>query len=247
MILRPDGSLYSWGRKPALTLIQENVVVSSQASISAIFSHGLAVRADGTVAAWGDNNTGACNVPADLTNALAVAGGNGCSFAVRSDGTVTAWGNVWNGRGFVPVNVPPDLTNVIAISVGSSQALVLKSDGTVFAWSPAWDGVSPLTNSAPAGLTNVIAISAGGTHCLALIGDAPPQMQAAVTALQHSGSAVTLQLPTQSGRIYRLEYDSSLTGTNWSPSGIVPGNGSLQNLTDTSATNASRFYRVRRW
>lgn len=96
-------------------------------------------------------------------------------------------------------------------------------------------------------MTNVIAISAGTTHCLALIGDGPPQSQAAVTNLQYSQTGLSLQLPTQSGRVYRLEYATSMNGTNWAPTLILPGSGSLQTFTDSNSTNTSRFYRVRRW
>ena len=35
----------------------------------------MALRDDGTVAAWGYNGYGQTNVPADLTNAVAIAGG----------------------------------------------------------------------------------------------------------------------------------------------------------------------------
>ena len=93
----------------------------------------------------------------------------------------------------------------------------------------------------------MIAISAGTTQYLALIGDAPPLMQASVRNLQHTDSGLSLQLPTQSGRVYRLEYDSSLSGTNWSANAIVPGSGGLQTFTDSGVTNTVRFYRVRRW
>ena len=35
---------------------------------------------------------GQTNVPANLTNVVAIAGGFGYSMALRADGTVTAWG-----------------------------------------------------------------------------------------------------------------------------------------------------------
>ncbi len=56
-------------------------------------TYNLALRANGTVAAWGDNTYGQTNVPAGLTNVVAIGGGYYNPLAVRSNGTVVAWGN----------------------------------------------------------------------------------------------------------------------------------------------------------
>lgn len=197
----------------------------------------------GRVVAWGNNSAGQTDVPPNLTNVMAIVAGSRHSLALKTDGTIVGWGSPSMELSVAPAG----LSNVIAVAAGGSNTMALKADGTVFCWTPGWDGVSGLTNAAPDGLTNVIAISAGVSHCLVLVGDAPPQLQAAVTNLQHTGADLSLQLPTQSGRVYRLEYDTSAGGTNWAASAIVPGSGSLQTLTDSSATNTSRFYRVRRW
>ena len=50
------------------------------------------VRAADTVVAWGANTSGESNVPAGLTNAIAVAGGAAHSLALKADGTLIAWG-----------------------------------------------------------------------------------------------------------------------------------------------------------
>src|SRR4051812_21495190 len=68
----------------------------------ALFS-GRAFGQVGTVVAWGGNQRGQTNVPAGLTNAIAVAGGTFHSIALRSDGTVVAWGSA-----FAQTNVAPD-------------------------------------------------------------------------------------------------------------------------------------------
>lgn len=232
-MLRQDGTLLSWGRTPALTVAQTNVVGGSQFARYTFggFTHNLALAGDGHVLAWGDNSLGQCNVPADLTNSIAVAAGGGFSLAVRADGTVVSWGN--------STTVPADATNVVGLSVGGSHRMALRADGTVVTWGS--------ITTVPAGLTNVIAIAAGVSHCLALVGDRPPVLQAAATGFQYSGTQLNLTLPTQSGRVYGLELSSSLTGTNWTSVSLAPGNGTSQTLTDPAATNASAFYRVRQW
>ncbi|ASN82586.1 RCC1 domain-containing protein [Deinococcus ficus] len=66
-------------------------------------SHSLALRADGTVRAWGNNGSGQLGdgtsnqrlVPVQvsgLTNVVGVAGGGGYSLALMADGTVRGWG-----------------------------------------------------------------------------------------------------------------------------------------------------------
>jgi uncharacterized repeat protein (TIGR02543 family)/uncharacterized repeat protein (TIGR01451 family) len=126
-------------------------------------SHSLALESGGTVAAWGDNSSGQCNVPAGLSGVKAVAGGGSHSLALRGDGTVAAWGS--NGLG--QSSLPAGLSGVTAIAGGGWHSLALKGDGTVAAWGSNNYGLSNI----PAGLSGVTAISAGLNHSLALKSD----------------------------------------------------------------------------
>lgn len=127
-------------------------------AVSAGYQHALALRADGTVWAWGDNSAGQLGdggtdersepVQAQgpdgdgvLREIIAIAAGSRHNLALRRDGTVWAWGS--NGSGqlgdgtreerHVPVQVP-DLSGVTAISAGTASSLALFGDGTVRAW-----------------------------------------------------------------------------------------------------------------
>ncbi|MBA4150817.1 MAG: tail fiber domain-containing protein [Verrucomicrobia bacterium] len=148
---------------------------SDVAAIAAGGWHSLALRSDGTVAAWGagitDTETfqdyGQAIVPAGLNTVEAIAAGLYHSLALRSDGTVAAWGlNVYD-----ILNVPAGLNNVVSIAGGGFHSLALKNDGTVTGWGLGMNAGNPPGYGqamAPEGLSNVVAIAAGMFHSLAL-------------------------------------------------------------------------------
>jgi alpha-tubulin suppressor-like RCC1 family protein len=86
--------------------------------------HSLALKADGTVVAWGDNSQDQCNVPPGLTNVVAVVGGGGHSVALGADGKVTAWGADWNGQ----CGLPPAMAPASGIAAGENHTVVLLAD-----------------------------------------------------------------------------------------------------------------------
>ena len=116
----------------------------------------------GTVVAWGINSYGEMNVPAGLTNVVAVAAGGYESLALLNNGSVVSWGEAGN-HGSVPDRLPP----VVAIGSGQWHSLVLQSDGQVAGWGTDSSGQI----SIPPSLTFALAIAVGGHHNLALSPD----------------------------------------------------------------------------
>ncbi len=117
-------------------------------------------RADGAaVVAWGDNTFRETDVPAGLSNVVAIAAGGGFSVALKADGTVVAWGVDDSGQ----TDVPAGLSGVTAIAAGLAHGLALKSDGTVVSW-----GSDPSNPATRGDLSGIVAISAGGNHSLGL-------------------------------------------------------------------------------
>jgi hypothetical protein len=121
--------------------------------------HNLALKADGTVMAWGYN----AGVPSDLGKVVAIRAGGYHNFALREDGTLRVWGDNTHGQ----CNVPTGLNNVVGMSGGWQHSIALKADGTVVGWGRNSEGQATV----PDGLNNVVAISSGEYHNLALKSD----------------------------------------------------------------------------
>ena len=136
-------------------------VIALSAGLRDVGTHNMALRADGTVVAWGANSFGQTNVPSGLSNVIAIAAGGRHSVALKRNGCITNWGDTRLGQ---ITNAPANLTNVVDVKAGLWHTLVLKADGTVAAWGDLFNR----TNAVPAGLSGVTAISAGPRHCLAL-------------------------------------------------------------------------------
>jgi alpha-tubulin suppressor-like RCC1 family protein len=234
LALKSDGRVIAWGdTSEDATAVP--VGLSNVVAIAAGYYHSMALKDDGAVVAWGANGYpyyGQINVPVTVTNAVAIAAGDYHSLAVKSDGTVVAWGRNDSGQS----SVPAGLSNVVAIAAGASSSLALTTDGTVVTW-----GTNP---GVPVGLTNVWSIIPVG----AVVRDTAPLTRDTLANLSMTSNGFLCTIASESGRVYRLEYVSSLNDTNWHGLLLVPGSGSILTLTDPSATNRlERFYRVRRW
>jgi len=159
----PPVNVWAWGDKTSLLVSEMPKDLTNAISVSLGEGPiGLAARADGTVVAWGSFP----QVPAELTNALAVAAGANHCVALRSDGTVLHWGQK-DYQGCDVCDVPPGLSNVVAIAVGHGHNLALRIDGSVVAWGRNGDYECDV----PPSLTNAVAVAAGGYASLALRDD----------------------------------------------------------------------------
>ncbi len=234
--LRADGTLKGsfLSGAPSSVLNVSNAVAVARGA-----QHSLALKADGSLLAWGDNSYHQGSVPLVLSNVVAIAAGGYHNLALKNDGTVFAWGRNLENQ----TNSPPGLSNVVSVAAGYYHSLALCGDGTVVAWGTNTYGQI----SVPAGLSNVVMIAAGMSVSVALVGDGPPVMQALPANPVFGSNRFSINLPTQSGRIYGLEFKTNLASGEWMTLPRYAGNGTNLTLTDSAATNSQRFYRTRRW
>lgn len=181
LAVKADGTVWTWGYdfshpidtrvktlpKPTPAPIPVPTQVPKLSEIVSVASgdkHSLALKADGTVWAWGQNDFGQlgdstrcihepCSratpiqVPT-LSHVMAIAAGGVHSIALKTDGTVWAWGRnlsgeLGDGDFYLSRSTPTpvlQLSNVVAIAAGQFHSLALKTDGTVWAWGDNSDG-----------------------------------------------------------------------------------------------------------
>jgi len=212
LALKADGTVWAWGfnstgqvgvgsRATAARPVQEPVEIPGLHDVVAIAaggSHSLAVKADGSVWAWGYSEYGQLGTGtnttdnfsparvAGLAGAIAVAAGEHFSLALKSDGSVWAWGRNREGQlgdgTNTPTNVPvwmAGLSGVTAMAAGRAHGVALTSGGTLWTWGSNSQGQLGNGNrtgsSRPIqipGVRDAIAISAAGDSSVANLGEA---------------------------------------------------------------------------
>jgi alpha-tubulin suppressor-like RCC1 family protein len=165
--------VYAWGQNSADRKVGTAEIVDGSSTPKPVVTlsgvravsgggsyNGYALKTDGTVRAWGNNEQGQLGngwninpsggygggsvVPVPvlgLTNVTAISGSDWGAYALRSDGTVWAWGsgvlgrlgNGQTGDTNVPVQVT-GLASIVAIAGSWGTGYALRSDGRVLAW-----------------------------------------------------------------------------------------------------------------
>jgi hypothetical protein len=123
----------------------------------------VSVYAMGELWAWGENQTGGCNVPEPNTGFTVLSSGGAHQACVKSDGSIAAWGdNLWG-----ECNVPEPNTDFKAVASGNYNSAGVKADGSVVVW-----GINPWGQcNVPSPNTNFTAVAMGNGHVLGLKND----------------------------------------------------------------------------
>jgi len=166
LAVRADGTLWAWGDNTYGQLGTGYNSSSSQTSpvrvgtattwlsVAAGDHHALALRADGTLWAWGDNQYGQAGTGTSTTQLLltptqvgtattwtSVSAGSNHTLARRQDGTLWAWGYNKNGQlglnsagARQPTPAQVGTATWASVSAGNSHTLAVRQDGTLWAW-----------------------------------------------------------------------------------------------------------------
>ena len=207
LALATDGTIYAWGKneygqlgndsttnspvpvavKTAGTPMDGKTIIQ----IHAGYEHSLALASDGTVYAWGRNNSGQLgkndatdtHIPAAVQTLgtpmagkviVQLAAGNSQSMALASDGTVYTWG--WNQYGqlgngtttnsripiaIVTTGTPLAGKIISRIAAGNAHALAMTDDGTVYTWG--WNQYGQLGNNSTINSSLPVIVKTTGT------------------------------------------------------------------------------------
>jgi alpha-tubulin suppressor-like RCC1 family protein len=236
LVLKADGTIFAWGQNYSG---QTNIPsgISNVVAIAAGNTGNLAIRNDGT--AWGSGTFS--NILKGFSNIVSgtlVANGNYQGAVLLSDGSAHAWGYA-GGTNLTVVS------NVIA-AVGRSgfnqagSVWALKRDGTLTGLGAQYLGQTNVYLN----LSNVLAIAIGYSHHMAIVGDSLPLPLEEPMGAAFTEGRFTIAQPTSRGRTYRLEYKDSTTGSDWQMLPPVPGDGTVQILSDPQPIAPLRLYRV---
>jgi alpha-tubulin suppressor-like RCC1 family protein len=216
LAVRSDGTLWAWGRNESCQLGLGTVVscndttgyrsVPTQvggdadwAAVAAGDSHSLALKADGSLWAWGNNALGQLgianwdnqNTPQPVASGStwrSIGAGSSHSLAIKSDGSLWAWGDGTYGQlgtGSSGAGVKANTPQAVAvgsswnrISCGAYFNLAIKSDNSLWAWGNNSLGQLGTGNTTQQAIPQPVAagttwssVAAGGAHSLAIKAD----------------------------------------------------------------------------
>jgi alpha-tubulin suppressor-like RCC1 family protein len=165
LVLKQDGTVWGWGRgyfgqlgaDEGMSYTEEPVQTQGLSDVVAVTAggyHSLALRADGTLWAWGDNWYGQLGdgtqetryAPVQVTaidNIAVVYADDYYSAAIRQDGSVWTWGGVLGpsdppGMAQQVVGLPP----TVALTIRYNGFYALAADGSIWTWED-WGPWSP--------------------------------------------------------------------------------------------------------
>ena len=202
--LKTDGTLWTWGYSPAAGPLGDDSAPgrispaqidggTDWLDVQAGGDHGLALKADGSLWAWGinasgqigDGTTTARTAPTPISPGiswLAISAGTGHSAAIRSNGTLWTWGLGTTGQlgngGTTNVSIPTQVgsaSNWTKVACGGTHTLAINSLGELWAWGlnsngQLGDGTTVQANN-PVRVgteSNWAEIAGGSNHTLAL-------------------------------------------------------------------------------
>jgi len=221
---------------------RSNVVAISAGGGWQGFFHSAALRANGEIVAWGNNNyVGQLMVPANLLSATAISAGGGSTLAYLNDRSPAFTVQPWN-------RLVASGTNV------TLRALAAGLPPLQYQWhrngQPVPGATSnsiafPDTQPAQSGAYQVVVWNNLGaaTSAVATLTVTVPAVR--LTPLPFAADGFRFAFNSLPAVIYIIEYKDGLAPGAWTELERRFGAGGLEIVTDTTATGPARYYRVR--
>ncbi|HPY88871.1 MAG TPA: InlB B-repeat-containing protein, partial [Spirochaetota bacterium] len=203
--IKSNGSLWAWGNNQYGQLgdgtttnrsspVQIGGGSTDWASVSCGQYHTVAIKSNGSLWAWGFNNSGQLgdettankSSPVQIGVSMdwaSVSCGQYHTVAIKSNGSLWAWGRNNSGQlgdgtttnKSSPVQIGGGSTDWAGVSCGGSHTVAIKSNGTLWAWGynqygQLGDGTTA-SRSSPVQIgssNNWVSVSCGGSHTVAI-------------------------------------------------------------------------------
>lgn len=201
--VKSDGTVWIWGANwngargtgvginqnthlstPTQVKESSTTYITNVKTVSAGDNHSLALKDDGTVYAWGNNNVGQlgigcflgnCSIAyfarkVDITNIKQIASGGDHNLALKDDGSVWGWGRTYEwqlgpdayeptiGGKLIPFQIQ-QLTGIQYVTANKNNNLALHTNNLISQW-----GNNDPTIKVINGLTNISSLSAGDSN-----------------------------------------------------------------------------------
>jgi alpha-tubulin suppressor-like RCC1 family protein len=189
--IKKDGSLWAWGQQGAINTYAGDGATSAKSiptvigneknwkAVSSGGSHTLALKDDGSLWAWGNNNHGQLGdntntnrvEPVPILSGSAftkIYAGDDFSIAIKNDGSLWTWGsnlygNLGNGTLVNPGPATPTQLGSdkgwLHITAAWGYVLAVKNDGSVWAWGKNTEGQLGLGHTNNVSLPTMLNVS----------------------------------------------------------------------------------------
>jgi len=242
LALKADGTVAAWGDNSS-GQISVPADLTNAVAVAANGWNSLALKADGTVVAWGDKGYGEIIVPSGLSHIVAVAAGYYNGLALAGNGPPFIGSGFANRSAFAGGNVffAGKATGAFPLSYQWQFNGANLPDAT-----NAWLVLTNAQGSNAGSYTLVVSNSAGSATSPAAV----LTVNIIQSTIENPASiardrVLSLRVPAQAGMQYFLQYKDSLDQADWVDLPGVAGADGTTVLTDTNASGAHRFYRVK--